>query len=231
VTTHDALKEQAWHANMALPAAGLVTGTFGNASAFDAGRGVFAIKPSGVAFSALSADAMVVVDLDLRVVQGTLRPSSDARTHAVLYRSWPDIAGVVHTHSLYAVAWAQAMQPIPVLGTTHADELPQDIPCTEPMDESGVTGDYEEETGRRILKTFTTISHSDVGMVLVASHGPFSWGPTPERAVERSIILEQLAQSALLTLQINPATPRLQEALIRKHFERKHGPRAYYGQG
>lgn len=231
MTSFSDLQEQAWQANVALPKAGLVTGTFGNASAFDARRGVFAIKPSGVSFSDLRPEQMVVVDLELRVVQGGMRPSSDSQTHAVLYAAWPDIGGVVHTHSLYAVSWAQALQPIPVLGTTHADFVPQDIPCTEPMDEAAIMGEYEAETGRHILRTFAEISHADVGMVLVAGHGPFTWGPTAASAVERSIVLEHLAHMAYLTLHINPAVPRLQEALIRKHFERKHGPGAYYGQG
>jgi len=225
------LKRHAWLANKELPKAGLVTKTFGNASAFDAERRVFAIKPSGVPFESLHPEEMVVVDIQAKVVEGSLRPSSDTRTHAILYAAWPDIGGVVHTHSPYAVAWAQAMRSIPVLGTTHADHVAQDIPCTAPMDDAQIAGDYEEETGRQILKTFQQISHASVTMVLVANHGPFTWGSTPEQAVEQSIALEQIAQMALLTLQINAGAPRLSEALLRKHFERKHGSDAYYGQG
>lgn len=225
------LRLRAWESNQELPRAGLVKKTFGNASAFDADRKVFAIKPSGVPFESLRPEDMVVVDLESNVVEGLLRPSSDTRTHAVLYAAWPDVGGVVHTHSPYAVAWAQAMKSIPVLGTTHADYVARDIPCTEPMDAGRIEGDYETETGRQILRTFEGISHAMVPMVLVAGHGPFTWGPTPAVAVERSIALELIAQMAQLTLQINPAAKRLSDALLRKHFERKHGSDAYYGQG
>jgi L-ribulose-5-phosphate 4-epimerase len=230
VSTHGELKEIAWKANRELPASGLVIQTFGNASAFDRRRGVFAIKPSGVPFKELAAEDMVVVDLDSKVVEGKLRPSSDTKTHAVLYRAWHDIGGIVHTHSLYASAWAQAMEPIPVLGTTHADYLAQDIPCTDVMNDEMVKGDYEEETGHQILKTFATLSHKEVEMVLVACHGPFTWGNSAEKALENSIMLEQIAHMAYLALQINPDTPRLKRSLLRKHYERKHGPEAYYGQ-
>jgi len=224
------LKHSAWQANLQLPKSGLVTRTFGNASAFDATQRVFAIKPSGVPFEELQPDDMVVVDLQAKVVEGKLRPSSDTRTHAVLYAAWPDIGGVVHTHSLYAVAWAQALKPIPVLGTTHADYVAEDIPCTAPMDEAKITGNYEEETGRQILRTFDERSHTTIPMVLVACHGPFTWGASAEEAIEHSIALEQIAEVAFLTLQINPGTPRLTDALLRKHFERKHGSTATYGQ-
>ena len=224
------LKKLAWECNQALPASGLVEHTFGNASAFDKARGVFAIKPSGMPFARLTPDSMVVVDLASKVVEGTLRPSSDTRTHAVLYKHWPDVGGIVHTHSPYAVAWAQAMRAIPVLGTTHADYLARDIPCTGVMDEKMIRGDYEEETGHQILRIFEDISHTEVEMALVACHGPFSWGTTPARALENSIMCEQIARIAYLTLQINPETPRIATALLKKHFERKHGPNAYYGQ-
>ncbi len=224
------LKERAWECNRGLPAAQLVVHTFGNASAFDRTQGVFAIKPSGVPFAALTPEMMVVADLDGGVVEGTLRPSSDTKTHAVLYREWNDIGAIVHTHSPHAVAWAQARKPIPVLGTTHADALPRDIPCTGVMTDRMITGDYEEETGRQILKTFKRLSHTEVEMVLVACHGPFTWGATPEKALENSVLLELVAQMAILTLRINPKTPRLKTRLLRKHFERKHGPDAYYGQ-
>ena len=231
MSAYGELKEQALECNRRLPAAGLVSGTFGNASAYDGDRGVFAIKPSGVPFGALHPDDMVVVDLAGRVVEGRFRPSSDMRTHAVLYAAWPDIGGVVHTHSPYAVAWAQAMRPIPVFGTTHADHCDGDIPCTLPMADDRIGGDYEDETGRQILQTLEGRSHDDMTMILVACHGPFTWGRTAEKAVEASIALELIARMALLTLQIDPATPRLKETLLRKHFERKHGPGAYYGQG
>jgi len=225
------LKQRAWASNLDLPRFGLVTKTFGNASAFDARRRIFAIKPSGVPFDALQPEDMVVVDLQARVVEGRLKPSSDTRTHAVLYAAWPDIGGVVHTHSLYAVAWSQALRSIPVLGTTHADYVAEDIPCTPPMDESKIGGNYEEETGRQILRAFEERSHENVPMVLVASHGPFTWGTSADQAVEHSIALEQIARIAYLTLQINPGTPQLSDALLHKHFERKHGSTATYGQG
>jgi L-ribulose-5-phosphate 4-epimerase len=230
VSTYKELQQQAWELNRQLPASGLVQHTFGNASVLDRGRGAFAIKPSGIPFADLTPESMVVVDLECRTVEGTLRPSSDTKTHAVLYRAWKEIGGIVHTHSLYAVAWAQAMEPIPVLGTTHADYLAQDIPCTDVMSDEMVKGDYEEETGNQILKAFATLSHREVEMVLVACHGPFSWGQTPAKALENSIMLEQIAYMAYLTLAINPETPRLKRSLLHKHYERKHGPGAYYGQ-
>ncbi len=230
MSAYNDLKESAWKVNQQLPASGLVIHTFDNASAFDHQRGVFAIKPSGVPFGDLRVEDMVVVDLDYKVVEGKLRPSSDTKTHAVLYRSWKDIGGIVHTHSPNAVAWAQAMEPIPVLGTTHADYLAQDIPCTDVMNDEMVKGDYEEETGKQILKTFAMLSHREVEMVLVACHGPFAWGKSPIQALENSVMLEQIARMALLTLQVNPETPRLKRSLLRKHYERKHGPDAYYGQ-
>jgi L-ribulose-5-phosphate 4-epimerase len=224
------LQARALACNIRLPEAGLVTGTFGNASAFDRQRGVFAIKPSGVPFGDLKADDMPVLDVTGKVVYGSLRPSSDMPTHALLYEAWPDIGGVVHTHSPYAVAWAQAMRPIPVFGTTHADHVDGDVPCTTPMADDRIAGNYEVETGRQILDALAGSSHLDTCMILVACHGPFTWGKTPEKAVDHSIALELIAQMALLTLQIAPATPRLKESLLKKHFERKHGPDAYYGQ-
>ena len=230
MSRYDDLKEAAWRCNRALPASGLVVQTFGNASAFDAARGIFAIKPSGVPFETLGVGDMVIVDLDLQTVEGTLRPSSDTRTHAVLYRQWQDIGGIVHTHSPYAVAWAQAQKSIPVLGTTHADCVPRDIPCTDVMADEDIRGDYEEKTGHQILSTLHSMSHTDIEMVLVACHGPFTWGNTAERALTNAVMLELIAQTALLTLQVNPTTPRLKDTLLRKHFERKHGPDSYYGQ-
>lgn len=224
------LQARALACNLRLPSSGLVTGTFGNASAFDRTRGVFAIKPSGVPFNELKAEDLPVVDVNGATVHGSLRPSSDMPTHALLYKSWPDLGGVVHTHSPYAVAWAQAMRPIPVFGTTHADHCDGDIPCTAPMGDDRIEGDYEVETGRQILDTLAGVSHTDVTMILVACHGPFTWGATPEKAVDNSIALELIAQMALHTIQIAPSTPRLKESLLKKHFERKHGPGAYYGQ-
>ena len=224
------LKERVWHCNKGLADAGLVVHTFGNVSAIDRQEGVVAIKPSGVLYDELEVDDIVLVDLENKVVDGTLRPSSDTKTHTFLYRSFPDVGGIAHTHSTYAVAWAQAMRPIPILGTTHADLLAVDIPCTDVMTDEMVKGDYEEETGRQIVKAFEGRSYKDIPMVLVACHGPFTWGETPEKALYHSVMLEEVATTALLTLGINPATPRLKEALIGKHHSRKHGPDAYYGQ-
>jgi len=230
VSAYDALKETAWRCNMELHALALAVRTFGNASAVDRERGVIAIKPSGVPYSDLRPEMMVVVDLDNAVVEGALRPSSDTRTHTLLYRHFASIGGVVHTHSPYATAWAQARRPVPVLGTTHADHLPEPIPCTAPLSDRAIRGDYEEETGKIIVKTFARRSYQDVPMVLVAGHGPFAWGATAESAVEHSFMLEELAKMAYFTLTINPSARPLKRSLIDKHFRRKHGPGSYYGQ-
>lgn len=229
---YDAIREAACAANMQLPGLGLVLFTFGNVSAADHAAGVFAIKPSGVPYDQLSPDKMVIVDFDGRTVAGKLRPSSDTKTHAVLYKHWPGVGGIVHTHSTYATAWAQAGIDIPILGTTHADHMTCDIPCAPPMDDKMIAGDYEHETGFQIINCLKekNISHEDVEMILVGNHAPFTWGKTPEKAVYNSAVLEALARIAFLTRQIRPDAPRLQDSLIRKHHQRKHGPDAYYGQ-
>lgn len=224
------LKQRVWTCNRELPELGLVLQAFGNVSGIDRERGLVAIKPSGIPYHDLKVQDIVVVDLNNNVVEGRLRPSSDTRTHTYLYRSFPEIGGIVHTHSTYAVAWAQALKPIPLLGTTHADLLPADVPCTDIMSDEMIEGDYEEETGKQIVDVFTNRSYKDVPMVLVGGHGPFTWGETPEKALHHSQMLEELARMAALTLQINPASPRLKQSLIDKHFSRKHGPDAYYGQ-
>jgi L-ribulose-5-phosphate 4-epimerase len=224
------LKERVWRCNKELPRVGLVVHTFGNVSAIDRPQGIVAIKPSGVLYDDLKVDDIVVVDLQNNVVDGSLRPSSDTKTHTLLYRSFPDIGGIVHTHSTYAVAWAQAMKPIPIMGTTHADLVAADIPCTEVMTDEMINGDYEEETGRQIVKVFDQLSYKDIPMVLVACHGPFTGGETPEKAVYNSLMLEEIATMASLTLEINSKTPRLKSTLIERHHSRKHGPDAYYGQ-
>jgi L-ribulose-5-phosphate 4-epimerase len=224
------LKERAWAANQEIPKRSLAIYTFGNASALDAARGVVAIKPSGVAYDALTPDDIVIVDIQGRLVEGKLRPSSDTATHLVLYRAWPGIGGVVHTHSGYATGWAQAKLPIPIYGTTHADHLAEDVPCTEVMSDEAVTRDYELETGTQILTCFANRDPMHTPMVLVAGHGVFTWGATPEKAVYNAAVLEELARMAFITKSLNPAAPRLPEPLIRKHFERKHGKHAYYGQ-
>jgi L-ribulose-5-phosphate 4-epimerase len=224
------LREEAWQANMEIPRRGLAIYTFGNVSAFDAERGVFAIKPSGVAYEGLTAAHMVVVDLDGRVVEGALRPSSDTKTHTALYRAFRGIGGIVHTHSTYATGWAQARMPIPLYGTTHADHLAEDVPCTALMTADAVGGDYEAETGTQIIDCFRSRDPHETPMVLVAGHGPFAWGKTADKAVYHAVVLEELARMAFITRTLDPDAGRLPEHLVRKHFERKHGKRAYYGQ-
>jgi L-ribulose-5-phosphate 4-epimerase len=224
------LKQRVWKCNRELPQLGLVIQAFGNVSGIDREQGLVAIKPSGILYHDLRVDDIVVVDLDNNIVEGRLRPSSDTRTHTYLYKNFPDIGGIVHTHSTYAVAWAQAMKPIPILGTTHADFLAADIPCTEVMNDEMIEGDYEEETGKQIVSAFASRSYKEMPMVLVGCHGPFAWGESPEQALYHSQMLEELAKMATLTLQIEPNTPRLKKKLVDKHFQRKHGPDAYYGQ-
>lgn len=226
------IQEEAYAANMQLPALGLVLFTFGNVSAADRSLGVFAIKPSGVPYEDLRPDQMVIVDFDGNTVEGSMRPSSDTLTHAVLYKQWEKIGGIVHTHSTYATAWAQSQRNIPIFGTTHADYNTVDIPCAPPMSDEMIEGNYEYETGFQIINCFNErkMDYKEVEMVLVGNHAPFTWGKTAAKAVHNSAVLEQVAQMALLTEQINSNAPRLKDALIRKHYERKHGPDSYYGQ-
>ena len=228
---YDHLKEEACHANLELPKLGLVLFTFGNVSVADHQKGVFAIKPSGVPYDALKPDMIVIVDFDGKVVEGKLRPSSDTLTHAVLFRHWPFIGSIVHTHSTYATAWAQAQCDIPILGTTHADHNTVDIPCAPPMRDEMIEGDYELQTGHQILDCFQErgLDAREVEMVLVGNHAPFTWGKDAHKAVYNAAVLEEIARMAFITRQISPAATRLKDALIRKHFERKHGPNAYYG--
>jgi len=226
------LKRECFEANMQLQKLKLVVYTFGNVSAADRDKGIFAIKPSGVPYETLKPSDMVILDFDNKVVEGKLRPSSDTKTHAYLYKNWDDIGGIAHTHATYSVAWAQAQKDIPVFGTTHADHLTGDIPCAPPMSDELIQGDYEHNTGVQILDCFKNkgLSHLEVQMVLIGNHGPFTWGANAAKAVYNSKILEVIARMAYLTLQINPEAPRLKDSLIRKHFDRKHGADAYYGQ-
>jgi L-ribulose-5-phosphate 4-epimerase len=226
------IRQAAYEANMQLPALGLVIFTFGNVSAADRRLGVFAIKPSGVPYAELTPEKMVVVDFDGRTVDGLLRPSSDTLTHAVLYKHWEHIGGIVHTHSTYATAWAQSQRDIPIYGTTHADHNTVDIPCASPMSDDMIAGDYEYQTGFQIMEALAQrgLTYTDIEMILVGNHAPFTWGQTPAKAVYNSAVLESVAQMAYLTESINGNAPRLKDALIRKHFERKHGPHSYYGQ-
>jgi L-ribulose-5-phosphate 4-epimerase len=226
------IREEAFEANMELPRLGLVLFTFGNVSSADRDLGVFAIKPSGVPYKDLSPEEMVIVDFDGTVVKGKLRPSSDTKTHALLYKQWDKINGIAHTHSTYATAWAQSQRDIPIFGTTHADHNTVDIPCAHPMSDGMISGNYEHETGWQIINCFKErgLTYEEVEMILVGNHAPFTWGKNAARAVYNSAVLENIAQMAFLTEQINSSAPRLKEALIKKHFERKHGPDSYYGQ-
>ncbi|HOZ84174.1 MAG TPA: L-ribulose-5-phosphate 4-epimerase [Niabella sp.] len=226
------IREAAYEANLQLPQLGLVLFTFGNASEADRAAGVFAIKPSGVAYELLSPEKMVIVDFDGHTVEGSLNPSSDTKTHAVLYKYWEGINGIVHTHSTYGTAWAQSQRDIPIFGTTHADYTTADIPCAPPMSDEMIKGNYEHETGFQIINCFKErgLNYKEVEMVLVGNHAPFTWGKNAAKAVHNSAVLEQIAKMAVLTEQINPNAPRLKDALINKHFERKHGPDSYYGQ-
>jgi len=225
------LRREAYEANLALPAHGLVALNFGNASALDRRRGIFAIKPSGVDYPALRPAAMVLVDVEGRVVEGRLRPSSDTPTHAELYRGFAHIAGVVHTHSIHAIAFAQAGRPIPALGTTHADYFFGEVPVTRLLRKSEIAAAYEIETGRVIRETFARRDPAEFPGVLVNRHAPFAWGPTAAKAVENAVALELCARLALYTLLLAPGRGALERPLLERHFLRKHGAAAYYGQG
>ena len=226
------IREEACAGNKQLPALGLIRFNFGNLSVADTGSGVFAIKPSGVPYEELSPDKMVIVDFEGKTVEGKFKPSSDTRTHAVLYSNWGNIGAIVHTHSTYATAWAQAQREIPIYGTTHADHMAGPIPCAPSMDNEIIRGDYEYQTGYQIVNHMkkNKFSYEEVEMILIAGHAPFTWGKDAAKALYNSAVLEYIAQMALLTEQINPSAETLKAELIRKHFERKHGPDAYYGQ-
>ena len=224
------LKQRVYEANILLPKYQLVTFTWGNVSEIDRESGLFVIKPSGVSYDEMKASDMVVVSLETgKVVEGDLNPSSDTPTHLVLYKAFPNIQGVVHTHSTYATAWAQAGMDIPNIGTTHADYFYKDIPCTDDMSEKEVKGDYELETGNVIVRRFEGINPDHTPGVLVKNHGPFSWGTSPSNAVYNAKVMEQCAKMAYISLTLNPGTT-MNPLLIEKHYMRKHGPNAYYGQ-
>ncbi|WP_194767069.1 L-ribulose-5-phosphate 4-epimerase [Tamlana sp. I1] len=226
------LKEECYEANMQLNALNLVVYTFGNVSAVDRENGVFAIKPSGVAYEVLKPEDIVIVDFDNKIIEGAMRPSSDTKTHAYLYKNWTEIGGIAHTHATYSVAWAQSQLDIPIFGTTHADHLTADIPCAPPMRDDLIEGNYEHNTGIQILECFKDkqLSYKEVEMILIGNHGPFAWGKDAAKAVYNSKVLEVIAEMAYLTRQINPNAPRLKDSLIKKHYERKHGANSYYGQ-
>lgn len=234
---YQAIKEEAYKANMQIPEQHLALYTWGNVSAYDPELKVFAIKPSGVPYPELTVDNMVVVDLDGNVVEGDLRPSSDTPTHAVLYKEFAEkdgakIRGIIHTHSTYAVSWAQAVKSVPLFGTTHADHIQTEVPCTPYLSEESVKNDYEKETGNLIVKHFrdSKLNPDEVNMVLVGGHGPFCWGTTADKSVYNAAVLEEVSHMALSTLQINPNANQLPKYIVDKHYLRKHGPNAYYGQ-
>ncbi len=226
------LKEQVLEANLELPRQGLVDFTWGNVSGKDAESGAFVIKPSGVPYETMKLADMVVVDKDGRVIEGKLRPSSDLPTHVELYRHFPQIGGIVHTHSTWATVWAQACRGIPALGTTHADYFFGEIPCTGQLTQQQTAGDYESETGLAIVERFRAggIDPVQMPVVLVANHGPFAWGKDANAAVHNAAVLELTARMALLSLQLEKNLPPMPQHLLEKHFFRKHGPGAYYGQ-
>ena len=231
------LKEKVCKANLELVRHGLVLFTWGNASAIDRPSGLVVIKPSGVSYDDMKPSDMVVVDLEGKVVEGNLRPSSDTPTHVVLYKAFPGIGGVVHTHSTYATAWAQAGRSIPNIGTTHADYFHDDIPCTRDMRKAEVFGEYEKETGNVIVERFRNIDPNDTPGVLVRNHGPFTWGTDVLNAVHNAVVLEEVAKMAFIsstlqlpTMDVIEHVPSMNKHLIEKHYSRKHGPGAYYGQ-
>ncbi|AGC68602.1 L-ribulose-5-phosphate 4-epimerase AraD [Thermoclostridium stercorarium subsp. stercorarium DSM 8532] len=226
----DELKEQVLRANLALPEHGLVTFTWGNVSGIDRETGLVVIKPSGVPYSELKKEHLVVVDLDGNKVEGNLKPSSDTPTHLVLYRAFRNIGGIVHTHSPWATSFAQAGMGIPAFGTTHADYFHGEIPCTRKMTPAEINGDYEKETGNVIVETFSGKDPMDIPAVLVNMHGPFAWGKDALDAVHNAVVLEEVAKMAFNTIMLNPKIGPMDTVLMNKHFFRKHGANAYYGQ-
>ena len=226
----EALKREVWQANLLLPQHHLVTFTWGNVSAVDRGRGLVVLKPGGVAYDAMQPDDMVVVDLESgTLVEGRYKPSSDTPTHLVLYRAFPSAGGIVHTHSRWATVFAQAHRPIPALGTTHADDFYGEIPCTRPMTDEEIGGEYEAQTGEVIVERFRSLDPQTMRAVLVAGHGPFTWGKDAHEAVHNAVVLEEAAFMAWHTMQLGKTEP-ISQALLDKHFLRKHGANAYYGQ-
>ena len=227
----ETLKEQVCEANLELNRRGVVLYTWGNVSGIDRERGLVVIKPSGVGYDEMTPRHMVVVDLDNNVVEGNLRPSSDTKTHTVLYKAFPHVGGVAHTHSRHAVAWAQARREIPALGTTHADYCTGPVPCTAPLSREDVESAYEANTGHYIVKRFENLDPVSIPMVLVAGHGPFAWGRSPDEAVSHAVILEEVAHMATLTNTIADNPPLLEDYVLDYHYQRKHGKNAWYGQG
>jgi L-ribulose-5-phosphate 4-epimerase len=224
------LKKMVLEANLELPKKGLVTYTWGNVSGIDRASGLIVIKPSGVPYEDLKIEHLVVLDLDGNVVEGKLNPSSDTPTHLELYRKFSEIGGVVHTHSRWATLWSQSGKGIPALGTTHADYFYGEIPCTRKMTDSEIKGEYELETGKVIVETFERINPVYVPGILVNNHGPFTWGKDASEAVHNAVVLEEVAMMAYYTCSLTPGISQINQVLLDKHFLRKHGANAYYGQ-
>ncbi len=228
--SYNELKREVYEANMELQHRNLVIYTFGNVSQVDRTKGVVAIKPSGVSYDQMKPEDIVIVDMENNIVEGTMRPSSDTKTHTHLYRAFDNIGGVTHTHSTYATAWAQAKQSIPCLGTTHADYVHGDITCTRELTDEQVNGDYEEETGVQITDAYTDREPLSAPMVIVAGHAPFTWGKDAAQSVYHAALLEEIARMAYLTRTLSPNAAPLNQAILDKHYLRKHGKNAYYGQ-
>lgn len=225
------LKQRVYEQNLLLVKSGLVVFTWGNVSGIDREKNLVCIKPSGVSYETMRAEDMVIVDMDGKVVEGKYKPSSDTATHLYLYKAFPKLGGIVHTHSTNAVAWAQAGENITAYGTTHADTFYGDIPCSRALTKEEIESAYEYNTGVVIAETFAGLDYNEIPAVLVKNHGPFTWGGSPEKAVENAIILEEVAKMALITRQIKGDTARVDQYLLDKHYYRKHGANAYYGQG
>jgi len=224
------LKIEVCEANLELKRSKLVIYSWGNVSGINRNEGIVAIKPSGISYDELTPDGIILLDLEGNIVEGQLRPSSDTPTHLELYRNFEDIGGICHTHSMNATIWAQACQPIPCLGTTHADYFYGPVPVTRSMTKHEIEADYELNTGKAIVETFKDLNHAQMPAVLVANHGPFTWGPNPAKSVEASIVLEQVAEMALKTIILKPELTAIPQKLLSKHYLRKHGNNAYYGQ-
>lgn len=224
------LKQEVWEANLQLTHFRLVVFTWGNVSGVDRERGLVAIKPSGVDYEVMTAEDIIITDMDGHIIEGNLKPSSDLPTHLELYKAWPQIGGVAHTHSRWATVFAQAGRGIPPLGTTHADYFYGEIPCTRPMSDTEIKGEYERETGRVIIERFAGLSPARIPAALVVNHGPFAWGKDPREAVHNSVVMEELAFMAWHNLVMQPALADMPQILMDKHYLRKHGSNAYYGQ-
>ena len=226
------IKDDCHEANLQIKKNNLAIFSFGNVSIVDREKKCIAIKPSGIPYESLKSNDIVILDLDGNIIEGSLKPSSDTKTHLFLYNKWKNIKSICHTHSTHAVGWAQSLMSVPILGTTHADHLTKEIPCTPPMDDKLILGDYEKNTGIQIVNHFKkfNLSYSEVEMCLVGSHGPFTWGENSVQSIYNSVVLEEICKMAYITMNINPEVVNIKKSLIEKHYFRKHGNNSYYGQ-